>query len=126
MYPNRKHYASAFVSDYVSSKNIRFNNNLAMENRIRELRKLRGISMDALGDAIGTTRATIMKLEKGDMNLTADYMQKIADALEVDWVELLRPVSKIEKMAREIELEFSEAKKKEFEHYMEFLKTKID
>jgi transcriptional regulator with XRE-family HTH domain len=51
-------------------------------NRIRELRRARGLSTTALAEAIGTTQATISRLEKSEMALTLAWMQKIAAALD--------------------------------------------
>ena len=38
---------------------------LAMKNRIEELRRARRLSMEALGEAVGTSASQINKLEKG-------------------------------------------------------------
>ena len=60
-----------------------------MRNRIRELRKARGLTMAELGDAAGTEAPTINKLEKGQMRLTDVWMQRIAKALGVQVAELI-------------------------------------
>lgn len=52
-----------------------------MQNRIREIRTSAGLSLEALAKRIGTTRATVMKLEKGDMQLTTTWMSRIAQGL---------------------------------------------
>jgi len=59
-----------------------------MENRIKEIRKDRGLSQEQLADAVHTTKATISKLEKGDIQLTMEWMRKLARALECHWAEL--------------------------------------
>lgn len=58
-------------------------------NRIRELRMEAGLSQQTLGDRIGVSKVTISDLEKGNMQLTQDYMQRIAHALDVLAADLL-------------------------------------
>lgn len=58
-------------------------------NRIRELRVEAGLSQQALGDAIGSSKMTISDLERGQMQLTLEYMRRIADALGVLPADLL-------------------------------------
>ena len=89
VYPNQKHYARGFVSDLCTSQNRRFGNNADMENNIREMRKKLGLSLEAVAYRAGTTRATIMKLEKGDMSLTVKWMERIAKALYCSPSDLL-------------------------------------
>lgn len=60
-----------------------------MKNRIHEIRTKAGLSMEALAQRIGTTRATIMKLEKGHMNLTTNWMERIAKGLGCSPLELI-------------------------------------
>ena len=61
----------------------------AAPNRIRELRLEAGLSQQALGDAIGTSKMTISDLERGNIRLDLDYMRRIARALEVAVADLL-------------------------------------
>lgn len=61
-------------------------------NRIRELRMAagdKGWSQQRLADAIGVSKVTISDLEKGAMQLTQDYMRRIARALDVLPADLL-------------------------------------
>lgn len=58
-------------------------------NRIRELRMQARLSQEALGQAIGVSKVTISDLERGHMQLTLDYMQRIAAALGVPPSDLL-------------------------------------
>lgn len=58
-------------------------------NRIRELRMQAGLSQQALGDRIGVTKVTISDLENGKMQLTTDYMRRLAHALKVLPADLL-------------------------------------
>ena len=54
-------------------------------NRLRELRKMRGLTLENLAKIIHpkVSYATIQKLETGNMRLTVDYMEHIAEALNV-------------------------------------------
>lgn len=58
-------------------------------NRIRELRKLAGLSQQAVADAICVSKVTVSQLELGKMQLTHDYMRRIAPALGVTPADLL-------------------------------------
>ena len=58
-------------------------------NRIRELRLEAGLSQQALADRVGVSKVTISDLERGVMQLTQDYMRRIAVALEIYSADLL-------------------------------------
>ncbi len=58
-------------------------------NRIRELRAARSWSQDTLALAVGCAKPTISDLERGNMQLTVDWMRKIAWALDVTPADLL-------------------------------------
>ena len=58
-------------------------------NRIKELRQARDLSQEGLARECHTTHATIGKLEKGDMELTLNWMRRIAAALDCKPVDLL-------------------------------------
>ena len=60
-----------------------------MENRIAEIRRARGLTMEQLGDLIGTGPTTVNKLEKGERKLHIAWMRKIAAALNVTPADLL-------------------------------------
>lgn len=49
-----------------------------MTNKIAELRKLRRITQEELGDAVGVTRQTIISLENGRYNASLLLAHKIA------------------------------------------------
>lgn len=54
-----------------------------MVNRIKELRQRRRLSQQKLADRLHAHRQTVAKLEGGDMQLTADWMGRIAAVLDV-------------------------------------------
>jgi len=62
--------------------------NLHFMNRIRELRELRGLTLAQLADRVGTSHATIQRLESGKMRLNQDWIDKISLALSVQLSEL--------------------------------------
>ncbi len=60
-------------------------------NRLRELRLAKGWSQQRLADAIGVSKVTISDLERGEMQMTVDYMRRLAIPLECSAAELLAP-----------------------------------
>ena len=60
-----------------------------MQNRISILRREKGVSLTALAKAAGTTKAQIQKLERGDRRLSLDWMERIAQAMNVKISDLL-------------------------------------
>lgn len=61
-----------------------------MQNNIKKLRVIAGVSQQALADKIGVKKAAISKLEKGAMQLTAIYMEKIGGVLGCSPEELMQ------------------------------------
>jgi len=62
---------------------------VSMQNRISILRRQKGVSLTALAKAAGTTKAQIQKLERGDRRLSLDWMDRIAQAMNVKVSDLL-------------------------------------
>lgn len=60
-----------------------------MVNRIRELREQKGFTQQGLALALGSHVVTISKLERGDMQLTQTWMERLSLALGVSARELL-------------------------------------
>lgn len=60
-----------------------------MTNRIKELRRLRGLTQDGLGKRVGTGRSQIVKLERGERRLTVEWMRRLARALDCHPADLL-------------------------------------
>lgn len=58
-------------------------------NRIKELRKLQGITQVELAEKINVTQGSIQKLENGIMDLTTKWMEILSNALNVKPYELL-------------------------------------
>src|SRR5690625_5271064 len=55
-----------------------------MGNRIRELRKKRGLSGQELAERLRTTRQTIHRLETGGARLTTHWAERLAKVLHSD------------------------------------------
>lgn len=64
-----------------------------MKNRIKEIRKSRGMSQEALGEHVGLQKAGISKLERGSVKLTTEHISKIAKALKCEPWELFSDTS---------------------------------
>ena len=62
-----------------------------MDNRIRMWRERRGLTMAELGQRVGTEASQINKLEKGNRRLTAEWMGRLARALDCAPADLLMP-----------------------------------
>jgi transcriptional regulator with XRE-family HTH domain len=60
-----------------------------MDNRIREWRKRRGLTQEALARRVGTSVSEIHKLEVGKRRLTTDWLRRLGGALHCPAVELM-------------------------------------
>lgn len=77
-----------------------------MKNRIAELRKARGLTLQALADRIGASNQQVSHLEKGRRGLTVDWVERIAAALDCHPFDLLEapPQAKSERERALLEL----------------------
>lgn len=64
-------------------------------NQIARLRKARGLSQQQLADTLGVHWVTVSKLERGKIALTQGWMQRLAEVLDVDDLDILRPQREI-------------------------------
>lgn len=60
-----------------------------MENNIRHWREARGLSRRELAEKANTGESQIVKLERGERRLTAEWMVRLASALDVAPADLL-------------------------------------
>ncbi len=61
---------------------------IAAMNRVRELRKVKGLSQVELAEIVGCSQGMISKIEKGQANPTLDLIEALADALDTQAVNL--------------------------------------
>lgn len=59
-------------------------------NKVKEIRKQKGLSQEQLSFKANLHRTYIGMIERAEKNITLINIQKIADALEVEIVELLK------------------------------------
>lgn len=62
---------------------------MTLEQNIRELRKIYGLSQEQVAGAIGINRSTLVAVEKGDRELNSEELGKLADYLGIDISELV-------------------------------------
>ena len=60
-----------------------------MTNHIRFVRDRLGITRDQLAHRVGTSTSQITKLERGERKLTQEWMERLAEALDVPPVSLI-------------------------------------
>ena len=63
---------------------------LAFGIRVRQLRKARGLSQEALADLSELDRSYIGGIERGERNISLNNIHKISLALDVELVELFK------------------------------------
>lgn len=56
--------------------------------KIRRLRKTKGMTQQQFGTAISTMQANVSLLEKGKLNPSIEYLEKVANALKIEVKEL--------------------------------------
>lgn len=57
---------------------------------LRAYREARGLSQEAFADQLGVHRTYMGGLERGERNLTLKSLERLADRLEIDPLDLLR------------------------------------
>ena len=75
--------------------------------RVKELRKTLGLTMEKFGNRLGVTKVAISNIERGNRKLTEQMLRSICREFDVneDWLrtgegEMLLPVSRERKLAR--------------------------
>ncbi|EKD08190.1 MAG: helix-turn-helix transcriptional regulator [Limnospira sp. PMC 1291.21] len=58
--------------------------------RLKQIRKMRGLSQENLADIAGLHRTYVGSVERGERNVSIDNMERLAKALDVEITELLR------------------------------------
>ncbi|MBT0388337.1 helix-turn-helix transcriptional regulator [Morganella morganii subsp. morganii] len=62
---------------------------VAFGEKVRKIRKEKGLSQEALADLAGIDRSYMGHIEPGDQNITLTKIHQIADALEIPVVNLI-------------------------------------
>ncbi|RZS62998.1 XRE family transcriptional regulator [Xylanimonas ulmi] len=78
---------------------------LTLGRRVRHLRTRRGLTLDALGSAVGCGPSLLSLIENGRREPRLSLLRALADALGVDVADLLAPEAPDRRSALEIELE---------------------
>jgi transcriptional regulator with XRE-family HTH domain len=60
-----------------------------MTTKIRQIRKQRGLTLQALADQVGTTPQTIQRLETNNMTISVEWLERIGQALAIPAAALL-------------------------------------
>jgi transcriptional regulator with XRE-family HTH domain len=61
-------------------------------HHIRRARKERGLTQEQLAEAAGIERSYVAQIETRRLNISLEVLERLADALSVDGVELLQPI----------------------------------
>ena len=62
---------------------------VAFGEKVRQIRKEKGLSQEALADLAGIDRSYMGHIERGDQNIPLTKIHQIADALEIPVVNLI-------------------------------------
>jgi toxin-antitoxin system, antitoxin component, xre family len=65
-----------------------------MSTRIKEILQEKKMTVSVLADTIGITRANMSNIVNGKTNPKMETLKKIADALNVNLIELFAPIEK--------------------------------
>ena len=65
--------------------------NLRVARRVRDLREMLGLSLDALAQRCGVSRSMISRIERGESSATAVVLDKLAAGLNVSLASLFDP-----------------------------------
>ena len=77
----------------MSPEKIPTRTRLALAQKLRFLRFTRGWSQEVLAELAGLHRTYISQIERGQVNVSVDNLEKLADAFELPVPELLTPPS---------------------------------
>lgn len=96
--------------------------------RIRRLRKEKGLSQEQLAERSGLHTNYVGQVERGEKNLTLETLEKIVSGLDVSLEELFRflgPMERRDAMGEIVEL-LSERSREDQAMVLEVLKTVLD
>jgi len=96
--------------------------------RLRKLRKERGLSQDQLAELSGLHTNYVGQVERGEKNLTIETLQKVVEGLGVSFEELFRylgPMKKKDALGEIVEL-LAERSSQDQEMALRVLKTVLE
>lgn len=73
---------------------------LDLGQRVRELRKTKGWTLEQAAQRAGLARSTLSKIENGQMSPTYDALKKLAEGLAISVPQLFTPPSRAQVMGR--------------------------
>ncbi len=73
---------------------------LNLGQRVRELRKAKGWTLDQAAGQAGLARSTLSKIENGQMSPTYDAVKKLAEGLKISVPQLFTPAGKAQVSGR--------------------------
>ena len=73
---------------------------LDLGQRVRELRKARGWTLDQAAGQAGLARSTLSKIENGQMSPTYEAVKKLAEGLKISVPQLFTPAGKAQVSGR--------------------------
>ncbi len=62
-----------------------------MKNNIRQVREALGVSQSDLSRRMGVTQVVVSKMESGNHILRSSTLDRVSEALECHWTQLLEP-----------------------------------
>lgn len=78
-----------------------------MKNRVRELRKARGWTIEHLADLVGTSKGHLSDIETGKREASVPMLRSIAQALGATDVEIFAPATESEQALLDLVRDFS-------------------
>jgi transcriptional regulator with XRE-family HTH domain len=94
--------------------------------RIQEIRKIRGMSQDDLGDKLGVTRSFISKLENGKKKISLEHVENIAKILHIEPTDLLVDKTELIKNYDDLVILREKFTKEEIENMVRYSKMLIE
>ena len=79
------------MSNILRTENFRPNVLVHVAGNVRGLRQTAGLSQQALSERAGVSRRTLVSIEKGDINVSLNTLDRIAEALGVLFHALVAP-----------------------------------
>lgn len=83
--------------------------------RIRYIRKNRGLTQEQLGEKVGLPQSYIGGIERGEKNISIDTLERIVNALNINSEEVFKPMRNTEMFEKEKRIDLISVKLSERE-----------